>query len=276
MSALPTPLDKLVEDFLREFQSNVRVKIAGSVTESVSVYDILRPMRISDSTVRRYISSRNTAHFSRDTPTQRVGNSAKNFAAHKTVMVNDVGAVRDLVTYSLRVCQKSAGEKSKIAAVFGIDADVIGSAFVGMPEQDSLDMLERALPESWHMERQFRVGRYRVDAYFPLQRVAVCCDERGHSAYDSREEEERERFIRRTLLCAIVRFDPIVDDPSDGEHFFSLMRAVLSAHDHVRDRVEDKLDDIVDNLVTFRLYEEESEEEEEDDVEKLGERLAKI
>lgn len=52
---------------------------------------------------------------------------------------------------------------------------------------------------------------YYIDLYFPAQRVAVECDERGHTGYDQDAERLREQRLRATLDCQFVRYDPAVD-----------------------------------------------------------------
>lgn len=64
---------------------------------------------------------------------------------------------------------------------------------------------------------EFPIGRYRVDLYFPHERVAVECDGYGHSSYNDEYEAKRQAFIERTLGCRFYRFNP--DEP-----YFSLYK----------------------------------------------------
>ncbi len=55
---------------------------------------------------------------------------------------------------------------------------------------------------------QFGVGPYRVDIYLQGPKIAVECDENGHSSYGKVAEASRESFIKETLGCRFVRFNP--------------------------------------------------------------------
>lgn len=62
--------------------------------------------------------------------------------------------------------------------------------------------------------RHYRVAPYYVGLYFPDCRIAVECDENGHSDkrnYVPQVENERQIFIERALECQFVRYNP--DDP---------------------------------------------------------------
>ena len=59
-----------------------------------------------------------------------------------------------------------------------------------------------------YMIRQFPVNNYRVDLYFPEYRLAIECDENGHSDRDQTSEETREMCIEDELKCSFIRFNP--------------------------------------------------------------------
>jgi len=52
----------------------------------------------------------------------------------------------------------------------------------------------------------FPIGDYFVDLYFPKEKIAVECDENGHISY--KNDIKREDFIRQTLSCSFIRFNP--------------------------------------------------------------------
>ena len=56
--------------------------------------------------------------------------------------------------------------------------------------------------------RQFCCGQYRIDLYFPKQKVAVECDEHGHNAYSLEAEVARQTFLEQQLGCKFIRYDP--------------------------------------------------------------------
>ncbi len=60
--------------------------------------------------------------------------------------------------------------------------------------------------------QQYQVKQYRVDLYYPKERVAVECDEHGHNAYDAKAEIDRHNTISDTLKCSWVRYNPYATD----------------------------------------------------------------
>lgn len=59
---------------------------------------------------------------------------------------------------------------------------------------------------------QFYVDGYRIDLYLAKQRIAIECDEEGHSHYSQKREKKREKSIKSALGCSFIRFNPY--DPS--------------------------------------------------------------
>lgn len=62
------------------------------------------------------------------------------------------------------------------------------------------------------MSVHFRIGSYVVDLYFPVHKVAIECDERGHVDRNRQKELQREHFITQQLNCTWVRFNPDAKD----------------------------------------------------------------
>ena len=58
------------------------------------------------------------------------------------------------------------------------------------------------------MTTQFMVGSFRVDLYFTEHKIAVECDEYGHSDRDPQAEADRQDFVTKQLNCQWVRFNP--------------------------------------------------------------------
>lgn len=55
--------------------------------------------------------------------------------------------------------------------------------------------------------RQFYIGIYRVDLYFPHHKIIVECDEFGHIQYDKENEIKREQYLL-SLGNVIIRYNP--------------------------------------------------------------------
>lgn len=58
-------------------------------------------------------------------------------------------------------------------------------------------------------KHQYSVGRYRIDLYFPTQKLAIECDEHGHKTLTYRENDtKRQTYIENKLGCTFIRFNP--------------------------------------------------------------------
>jgi very-short-patch-repair endonuclease len=74
-------------------------------------------------------------------------------------------------------------------------------------ESDYIGFIEKSL-SVFKSERQFSIGSYRIDLYFPVLKIAVECDENGHQDRDAEYENNREGFIKEQLDCEFIRFNP--------------------------------------------------------------------
>ena len=74
-------------------------------------------------------------------------------------------------------------------------------------ENDSVEIIMKTF-DGEEMIRQFHIGKYRIDLYFPEYRLAVECDEFGHADRDIDYEVKRQRFIEDQLQCQFIRYNP--------------------------------------------------------------------
>ena len=130
-------------------------------------------------------------------------NNARKFTTTPCMSWHNLQA---FVCFVLRRSQKSSAEIQTSLQDFSIPRSRFDSAFVGSAEKDTLTSLKRALP--YRMYEQFRVGEYRVDAYFPELRIVVGCDEHDHKGYNAAAENERRLFVEKTLQCVYLTYDP--------------------------------------------------------------------
>jgi hypothetical protein len=73
-----------------------------------------------------------------------------------------------------------------------------------------LDTFIKACP--FRVECQYRVGKYRLDAFICRLNLAIQIDENGHKNYNVEEERECDTAMRdHNIVC--VRFVPDEDDP---------------------------------------------------------------
>jgi len=102
--------------------------------------------------------------------------------------------------------RKPRPEKNRLFQKFNIhlsDADV---KEIKVPiENEVLDTLHQCIP--FKMELQYRVGKYRLDAFIPRLRLGIQIDEGGHLNYDVEEEKVYDEVVRdHNIVC--LRFNP--------------------------------------------------------------------
>jgi hypothetical protein len=78
-------------------------------------------------------------------------------------------------------------------------------------EQETIGLIIRAF-KHLRYQKQYPIGSYRIDLYFIDHKLAVECDENGHNDRDPKYEADRERYIRQTLQCKFVRYNPDLDN----------------------------------------------------------------
>jgi len=72
-------------------------------------------------------------------------------------------------------------------------------------EHECLGMLVHSCP--FTVYTNYRLGKYKIDAYLPDLRLAIEVDEYGHTGYDIQQEKTREREIRNANMV-LLRFNP--------------------------------------------------------------------
>ena len=74
-------------------------------------------------------------------------------------------------------------------------------------ENESIEIIMKTF-HGEKMERQFKIGNYRIDLYLPEHKIAVECDEFDHVGRDINYEIFRQKFIEEQLQCTFVRYNP--------------------------------------------------------------------
>lgn len=74
-------------------------------------------------------------------------------------------------------------------------------------EQLTIGFISKAL-QVFQPKTQFWVFKYRIDLYFPVQRLAIECDEFDHTNYNIKKDSERQKNIENKLNCTFIRFNP--------------------------------------------------------------------
>ena len=94
-------------------------------------------------------------------------------------------------------------------------------------EQDTIGKIIEVFNDE-NYETQFRIGSYRIDLYFPDQKIAVECDEFGHIGRDQSREKARQMYIENRLGCEFVRYNPDAKDFSIFKVIKKLMRRMTA------------------------------------------------
>jgi very-short-patch-repair endonuclease len=94
-------------------------------------------------------------------------------------------------------------------------------------EQEFIGAIRKAFSHI-PMEPQFRIGDYRIDLYFPSLKIAVECDEHGHSDRDVSKEIARQEYIENQLNCRFLRFNPDAKNFCIYDVINELMRMVYA------------------------------------------------
>ena len=76
------------------------------------------------------------------------------------------------------------------------------------------------------MQRQYPVsrGKYRIDLYFPKYKLAIKCDEFGHSDRPEGYDETRQEYIKNELNCRFIRYNP----DSDNFSIFKVINKIIN------------------------------------------------
>lgn len=103
------------------------------------------------------------------------------------------------------VCIISRNPKSiQIGRKLGISYD---DRVVPCKEGQTLNAIMQAF-NGENMECQLYVSPYKVDLYFKDYKLAIECDEDGHSDRDMEKEKLRQLFIEDKLNCNFIRYNP--------------------------------------------------------------------
>ena len=105
----------------------------------------------------------------------------------------------------VRIQQPLAKE---LAEYMGIK--IIGYKYV-RKEASTIYTIQKVF-EGISMKRQFSIGSYRIDLYFPEHKLAIECDEHDHKDIDINYEIRRQKFIEDQLNCKFIRYNPDAKD----------------------------------------------------------------
>src|SRR3989304_2539318 len=131
-----------------------------------------------------------------------------------TILINHTG-VQCLIQYGRRLNEKFLRWYEE---KFDIKCKVLKRL---CKEEEYLSYIEKVF-EGEEMMRQYSCGSYNIDLYFPVYNIAIECDENGHQNRDKEYEQKREEYIKNTLNCEMIRFNP----DSKFEDFFKCLNSI--------------------------------------------------
>ncbi len=109
----------------------------------------------------------------------------------------------EIVMVIVNRTRKSLSQKSNVCAKLNVN--VLESNLKVPIECSMIDIFTKACP--FKVETQYRLGKYRLDAFIPRLKIAIQIDENNHTQYDKSEEKEYDTAIRdHHIIC--IRFVP--------------------------------------------------------------------
>ncbi len=118
--------------------------------------------------------------------------------------VADLPTCKQIVLAVLSGSRQSISRKNDTLKAWGLAEFTLARSFV---EEETLCPLMTVFAHLAPI-KQFPCGPYRIDLYFPQQKIAVECDEHGHQNYNTQDELRRQSFVERCLGCTFFRYNP--------------------------------------------------------------------
>ncbi len=119
--------------------------------------------------------------------------------------------LEDIVLLITNKTRKSFSQKVDLCKKLNV---VFSESALKVPIECSvLDILIKSCP--FKVETQYRLGKYKLDAFIPRLRIAIQIDENGHKNYNMEEEKDYDTIIRdHGIVC--IRFVPDESQPFES------------------------------------------------------------
>jgi hypothetical protein len=138
---------------------------------------------------------------------------------HVSTKVNEVLMVKEeylkeFVKSVVNKARKTKSQKLDLLKKFNIILTCDEKKDIKIPIECSvLDIFIKACP--FTVETQYRIGKYRLDAYISRLKIAIQIDENGHKHYDKDEEKVYNTVMRdHNIVC--IRFIPDEKEPVES------------------------------------------------------------
>lgn len=122
--------------------------------------------------------------------------------------VADIATCKKIAIGVLAGARMSLNQKNAVLKALGMAEVILLRTYV---EEETLESVIKVF-SSLNPEKQFSCGPFRIDLYFPDQKIALECDEHGHLNYNADDEIQRQAFIEAQLTCTFVRYNPHAAD----------------------------------------------------------------
>ena len=130
-----------------------------------------------------------------------------------TTLISEMALV-----YALQRSRKP--QVKQLAKELGLSLNILVSPI----ETDTIRIIAAAFAHLKPIE-QFFLNGYRIDLYFPAERIAVECDELHHKD-NQVADQERELEIKAALKCTFIRYSPCEPGFNIGETINQIMRTI--------------------------------------------------
>ena len=97
---------------------------------------------------------------------------------------------------------------------------------INTKEQAVIKLIKDAF-ERQDMQTQYSVLGYRIDIYFPKHKLAIEVDELGHADKNLSNKIERQKALKKELVCVFIRINP------DRKNF-SIFKEINKIHRHFK------------------------------------------
>lgn len=79
-------------------------------------------------------------------------------------------------------------------------------------ESETINKIKKVF-QNEEMIEQYKCDNYRIDLYFPKQKIAIECDELHHSKQENQmNDNKRQEYITNKLDCIFIRYNPYEKD----------------------------------------------------------------
>ena len=199
----PSTLEIILGPKAKEFAS-CRIRKTNETPPSISLIDVIAAVKgVSTDTARTDLS-----RVMMTNPHLKNRLQHHQFAGQRqraTPVANETDC-KEILLAILANARMTQAKKQKLMSVWGVSIAIFPRCYI---EEETLEPVI-AIFSHLNPIKQFVCGPYRIDLYFPHQKVAVECDEHNHACYCN--DKQRQAWLTQVLGCTFVRYNPHAQD----------------------------------------------------------------